>query len=141
MQKERKRLNYAKRSKDKDFHMMLVVFATPHTPTLCKARRAELPVLLPDMPQPLEPEPRDSAAADTPLPEEAEPVPEQASSCSKMSSRTLDMESSSLFWASIGDSAWWEGEKIKFKKPKHQKSKLFITKRKLLVINPFHFIF
>lgn len=39
-----------------------------------------LPVLLPDMPQPLDPDPRDSAAADTPLPEEAEPVPEHASS-------------------------------------------------------------
>lgn len=40
----------------------------------------ELPVLLPDMPQPLDPDPKDSAAADTPLPEEAEPVPEHASS-------------------------------------------------------------
>lgn len=60
-----------------------VVFAIPHSPTLLKCWECSLPVLpvlLPDVPQPLDPDPRDSAAADTPLPEEAEPVPEHASS-------------------------------------------------------------
>lgn len=65
-----------------------------------------LPVLLPEIPQPLDPDPNDSAAADTPLPDEAEPVPEHASSWSKMSSKSLDIESASLFWASIRDSTW-----------------------------------
>lgn len=87
-------------------HLMSVVHHTAILLTCQEYSLPVLPVLLPDMSQPLDPDPRDSAAADTPLPDEAEPVPEHASSWSKMSSRTLDMESASLFWASIGDSAW-----------------------------------
>lgn len=61
-------------------HIMLVVHHAP-TPLKCQEYSLPgLPVLLPDMSQPLEPDPRDSAAADTPLPDEAEPVPEHASS-------------------------------------------------------------
>lgn len=73
---------------NKDFYIKQLMFTsgvcnTSHSNSSKMLREYSLPlllVLLPDMPQPLDPDPRDSAAADTPLPEEAEPVPEHASS-------------------------------------------------------------
>lgn len=53
--------------------------------------------LVPKELQPFEPEPEpDDLVPDDPDPEAAEPVPERASSCSNMSSRSLEVDMASL---------------------------------------------
>lgn len=79
----------------------------PRTPTPNTTHR---PVPLLDTPQPGELEPRESEAAEAPLLDGADSPAEQRSSRSRRSSRSLDAERASLFWASEGPSCCrnWE---------------------------------
>lgn len=70
-----------------------------------------IPAPLLDVVQPSEPEPRESDVAEAPLPDRADPVAEHRSSCSKRSSRPLDVERASLFRASAGSSCFGNREK------------------------------
>lgn len=86
-----------------------------NTPTpwdLGAAGTTTIPVPLLDVSQPSETEPRESEAAEAPLPDRADPVAEHRSSCSKRSSRPLDVERASLIRASAGSSRFGNREKI-----------------------------
>lgn len=65
---------------------------------------ADVPVPLLDTSQPRELEPRESEVAEAPLLDRADPAAEQRSSRSRRSSKSLDVERASLFWASEGSS-------------------------------------
>lgn len=70
-----------------------------------------IPVPLLDASQASKPEPRESEVAEAPLPDRAEPVAEQRSSCSNRSSRSLDVERASLLWGSAGSWCWRNRER------------------------------